>query len=1199
MSPLRLFLLLNITKVMPAIPRQLIPFGKTLIKGLSLAVMTNQPRNFAQFASLYFTALMEYRKVHPTLDIKDLVRDFQHQQVDAWPKSGATEEPKPKISGNIFLEKEASSHIAGNMHQDSLPGQAAATKRLPLHRIISNPNFQQPSVDRGPGPEVIGCTESEQYQQQEQRRSGVAVSLRQSDDDPYLTSTQIIHNVLPTTQPLTTKNIGEKVTVIPSTPPLMIHRMEPEMSDEQACVTTIAKQKILISKLQNTEHVDKFLPSTLQNLPEADITTEPGSAGLLSVDLKSTMFAERRRLNSKSYNVAATQTPSQCDKISRETQTHKMPSTSSGSRPKSRVTFFIPEDDEDTSAELPVSSEDPSQYDPFDVEQMPQSILGPSQPESKQQSLYMESPSIVHQQHPAFKMSKYMKHLVSYFPKRLSSPLQVTEKSIEEDSYECATPESPESTDAMQGNTLDSKMDAWPKSGAVEEPKPQISDNIFLEKEASSHIAGNMHQDSLPGQAAATKRLPLHRIISNPNVEQPSVDRGPGPEVIGCTESEQYQQQEQRRSGMAVSLRQSDDDPYLTTTQIIHHVLPTTQPLTTEYIGEKVTVIPSTPPLMIHRMEPEMSDEQACVTTIAAHETLDRGVLTDQMEGGPLQNNVSGHVDIILSSTLQYLPEADITTEPDTGEKVSVIGSTSPVMIHRKEPEMSDEQACVTATAPQEILRKGVLTDAQVEGGPLQNTVSGPVDIIVSSTLQYLPEADITTEPVSAGLLSTDLKSTMLTARQIVTSQSYNNVAATQTPPQGDRSSCETQTPTVPYTPSYNVQLEGNRQVAEMSDKTVYIPTEDASTVHIINATTSVTEPTMYIAEQTSAYCDTRPKHRVTFFIPEGDQSTSPDLPVSSQDPSQYDPSKVEQMPQTVSDPSRCVSKQQPLYKESPSTVHQQHPAFSVTEYGKHLVYHVPKRFYSPLQVTEKNIAEDSSECGTPESPEGEKKTVNVSSINELADLNQQKTSLEKHKQRTNVFIQNNEELSRSERLDRSMYSTYSPGPKQVSGEYQLYPCMEQLPPSSVQPMAITSPVYIGADEAKEAVNAFPQSLVGDDVQKAHDGKSLPGPAVSSGNNHIMPQTPATDRYTHDPLKQAPDVGTRKAPVYVSVKIRVEDLQRLLGTHSISHTGEARSALNIVEADAITTAVANSMAAQQNTIDADYDRPSEALKMDK
>ncbi|XP_030044107.1 calcium-binding tyrosine phosphorylation-regulated protein [Microcaecilia unicolor] len=71
--------------MMTAKPRLVVPYGlKTLLEGLSRAVLRIQPPSIAQFACIYFTELLQFRDANPSLDIKDLVREFQHGKVEGW-----------------------------------------------------------------------------------------------------------------------------------------------------------------------------------------------------------------------------------------------------------------------------------------------------------------------------------------------------------------------------------------------------------------------------------------------------------------------------------------------------------------------------------------------------------------------------------------------------------------------------------------------------------------------------------------------------------------------------------------------------------------------------------------------------------------------------------------------------------------------------------------------------------------------------------------------------------------------------------------------------------------------------------------------------------------------------------------------------------------------------------------------------------
>eukprot|EP00069_Balaena_mysticetus_P006231 bmy_05177T0 len=60
-------------------PRLVVPYGlKTLLEGVSRAILKTNPPNITQFAAVYFKELVVFREGNNSLDIKDLVKQF-HQ----------------------------------------------------------------------------------------------------------------------------------------------------------------------------------------------------------------------------------------------------------------------------------------------------------------------------------------------------------------------------------------------------------------------------------------------------------------------------------------------------------------------------------------------------------------------------------------------------------------------------------------------------------------------------------------------------------------------------------------------------------------------------------------------------------------------------------------------------------------------------------------------------------------------------------------------------------------------------------------------------------------------------------------------------------------------------------------------------------------------------------------------------------------
>ncbi|XP_049475574.1 calcium-binding tyrosine phosphorylation-regulated protein isoform X3 [Panthera uncia] len=77
-------------------PRLVVPYGlKTLLEGLSRAVLKTNPPNITQFAAVYFKELIVFREGNTSLDIKDLVKQFHLIEVERW-SEGMTQEKKPE-----------------------------------------------------------------------------------------------------------------------------------------------------------------------------------------------------------------------------------------------------------------------------------------------------------------------------------------------------------------------------------------------------------------------------------------------------------------------------------------------------------------------------------------------------------------------------------------------------------------------------------------------------------------------------------------------------------------------------------------------------------------------------------------------------------------------------------------------------------------------------------------------------------------------------------------------------------------------------------------------------------------------------------------------------------------------------------------------------------------------------------------------
>ncbi|XP_039074111.1 calcium-binding tyrosine phosphorylation-regulated protein isoform X3 [Hyaena hyaena] len=77
-------------------PRLVVPYGlKTLLEGVSRAILKTNPPNITQFAAVYFKELIVFREGNTSLDIKDLVKHFHQIKVERW-SEGTTQEKKPQ-----------------------------------------------------------------------------------------------------------------------------------------------------------------------------------------------------------------------------------------------------------------------------------------------------------------------------------------------------------------------------------------------------------------------------------------------------------------------------------------------------------------------------------------------------------------------------------------------------------------------------------------------------------------------------------------------------------------------------------------------------------------------------------------------------------------------------------------------------------------------------------------------------------------------------------------------------------------------------------------------------------------------------------------------------------------------------------------------------------------------------------------------
>ncbi|XP_078543542.1 calcium-binding tyrosine phosphorylation-regulated protein [Lissotriton helveticus] len=129
-------------------PRLVVPYGlKTLLEGLSRAVLRIQPNSIAQFASTYFTELLQYRECHPSLDIKDLVKDFQHKKVETWPEENQDICDTKRSSTLVTETVVQAAEVCAPLLEGKPPDDVCATDQKPfVNREISNIGVCVPEV---------------------------------------------------------------------------------------------------------------------------------------------------------------------------------------------------------------------------------------------------------------------------------------------------------------------------------------------------------------------------------------------------------------------------------------------------------------------------------------------------------------------------------------------------------------------------------------------------------------------------------------------------------------------------------------------------------------------------------------------------------------------------------------------------------------------------------------------------------------------------------------------------------------------------------------------------------------------------------------------------------------------------------------------------------------------------------------------
>ncbi|KAF6087505.1 calcium binding tyrosine phosphorylation regulated [Phyllostomus discolor] len=125
-------------------PRLVVPYGlKTLLEGVSRAVLKTNPSNITQFAAVYFRELIVFREGNASLDIKDLVKQFHQVKFEKW-SEGTSQERKPECAKesrglSIVSQEPTRMEKSTNTEEDSVTGSLFSNKTTQFPSVYAEP----------------------------------------------------------------------------------------------------------------------------------------------------------------------------------------------------------------------------------------------------------------------------------------------------------------------------------------------------------------------------------------------------------------------------------------------------------------------------------------------------------------------------------------------------------------------------------------------------------------------------------------------------------------------------------------------------------------------------------------------------------------------------------------------------------------------------------------------------------------------------------------------------------------------------------------------------------------------------------------------------------------------------------------------------------------------------------------------------
>ncbi|XP_004853204.1 calcium-binding tyrosine phosphorylation-regulated protein [Heterocephalus glaber] len=137
--------------------RLVIPNGlKTLLEGVSRAILKTNPSNITQFAAVYFKELAVFREGNASLDIKDLVKQFHQIKVQKWSEGMILEKKLVRIkesegTSKVFQESTQMEKCT-DTEEDNIAGPQFINKstQFPLDRAEHRQPEEKAEAAHGP-----------------------------------------------------------------------------------------------------------------------------------------------------------------------------------------------------------------------------------------------------------------------------------------------------------------------------------------------------------------------------------------------------------------------------------------------------------------------------------------------------------------------------------------------------------------------------------------------------------------------------------------------------------------------------------------------------------------------------------------------------------------------------------------------------------------------------------------------------------------------------------------------------------------------------------------------------------------------------------------------------------------------------------------------------------------------------------------